>query len=262
MRRLLTIGCLFIASFVYAEDAAIARIFQEAGIRGTLVIESAKERERFVHDNVRATRRYPAASTFKILHTLIALEEQVVTTAETVIPWDGTHHEMEQWKRDQTLASAFQVSCVWCYQSFARQIGAAAYPAHIQRAHYGSLSKPFDVTQFWLDGSLTISAAEQVAFLKQVVERRLSYPESSYDTLQKVMLLETTPGYRLYAKTGWAARGTPGIGWFVGYLETADDTWLFALNLDTHGAAGLPLRQKIALAGLRTKGILPPLPTP
>jgi beta-lactamase class D len=45
--------------------------------------------------------------------------------------------------------------------------------------------------------------------------------------------------------------------WYVGYVETAGDTWLFALNLDTRNAGDLPLRRQIALDALRVKGILP-----
>ncbi|WP_200389711.1 hypothetical protein [Thiocapsa imhoffii] len=44
----------------------------------------------------------------------------------------------------------------------------------------------------------------------------------------------------LFAKTGWAARATPQIGWSVGYVETPEDTWIFALNMDTRSAADLP----------------------
>ena len=71
------------------------------------------------------------------------------------------------------------------------------------------------------------------------------------------MQVDSTPAYRLYAKTGWAARANPGIGWYIGYVEAGADTWLFALNLDTRDATDLPLRQRIALDALRAKDILP-----
>lgn len=249
---------LLCCSFVsHAQDEAIARLFSEAGVTGTLLIESASTGQRFIHDDERASRAFPVASTFKVLNTLIALEEGVIDGADAIFPWDGTHYEIADWNRDQTLESAFKVSCVWCYQELARRVGAARYPAYLRQASYGQLREPFDGTQFWLDGSLTISAEQQVAFLKQVVERRLPYRASSYDTLRTIMLAEATPRYRLYAKTGWSARGTPGIGWYVGYVEAAGDTWLFALNLDTRGVADLPLRKQIALDALRVKGILP-----
>jgi beta-lactamase class D len=50
----------------------------------------------------------------------------------------------------------------------------------------------------------------------------------------------------LFAKTRWAARATPQIGWKVCYVETPDATWNFASNMDTCGTAGLPLRQALA----------------
>ena len=54
-----------------------------------------------------------------------------------------------------------------------------------------------------------------------------------------------------------SARATPGTGWYVGYVKTERDTWLFALNIDTHSTADLPLRQSIVRAALTAKGILP-----
>lgn len=222
-----------------------------------MLIESAKTGQRFVHNDARSKQAFTAASTFKVLNTLIALEEGVIAGAESTIRWDGTRYEIADWNHDQTLESAFKVSCVWCYQELARRVGAVKYPAYLRQAQYGQLHEPFDGTQFWLDGSLTINAEQQVAFLKQVVERRLPYQASSYDTLKSIMLADTTLRYRLYAKTGWATRSIPSVGWYVGYVEVAGDTWLFALNLDTRNATDLPLRKQIALDALRTKSILP-----
>ena len=76
------------------------------------------------------------------------------------------------------------------------------------------------------------------------------------DTLKKIMLAEETTQYRLYAKTGWATRTPPSVGWYVGFVETHDDTWLFALNLVTRDAKDLPLRIQIAKDALKVKGVL------
>lgn len=240
-----------------AEDVAIAQLFSKAGIDGTILIESAQTGQRFVHNEARSKQAFTAASTFKMLNTLIALEEGVIAGAGATIRWDGTRYEIADWNHDQTLESAFKVSCVWCYQKLVQRVGAEKYPAYLHQAHYGKLREPFDGTQFWLDGSLTISAEQQVAFLKQVVARRLPYKESSYATLKSIMLVEAAPHYRLYAKTGWATRSTLGIGWYVGYVEVTGDTWLFAINIDTRSAADLPLRKQITLDALLETGILP-----
>lgn len=244
-------------ALAYAEDAELARLFREAGISGTLLIESAGSHQRYVHNATRAAQPFTAASTFKVLNSLIGLQEGAVSGPEAVFHWDGTHYEMPDWNRDQTLASAFRLSCVWCYQQLARRVGAAVYPAYIRAAGFGQLREPFVVDQFWLDGSLTVSAQQQVAFLRQVALRELPYRAQSYAALESIMLAEQTPHYRLYAKTGWSARATPGTGWYVGYVKSERDTWLFALNIDTHSADDLPQRQTIVRAALTAKGILP-----
>lgn len=246
-----------VSACAHAGDAALAALFHTAGVDGTIVIESLDGRQRFVHDDVRAARPYAAASTFKILNTLIALEEGAVSDADSPIPWDGTRYESADWNRDQTLESAFRVSCVWCYQLLARRVGAAKYPAYIARAGYGRLREPFSETGFWLDGSLTISADEQVAFLRRVVARSLPFKPGGYETLKRIMLVEATPLFRLYAKSGWATRVAPPVGWYVGYVETRGATWLFALNLATRDAGDLPLRPQLVRQALRAKGLLP-----
>lgn len=70
-------------------------------------------------------------------------------------------------------------------------------------------------------------------------------------------LTDEVPGARLYAKTGWSTRATPGIGWYVGYLQTAEATWVFALNIDTRDPRDLPLRKQLVLEALQAKGLLP-----
>ncbi|HSO84242.1 MAG TPA: class D beta-lactamase [Thiocapsa sp.] len=250
------IAALFIATPGHADDADLAALFSAAGVEGTVVIADLDGDRMHVHNAPRAAQRLPAASTFKILNTLIALEEGVIAGPDALIHWDGRLHDMPDWNRNHTLASAFAVSCVWCYQSLARQIGAERYRSHLERAGYGALAEPFDPVAFWLDGTLTISALEQVEFLRRVILRTLPYRASSYEGLRRVMLAEAGDQDRLFAKTGWAARATPKIGWYVGYVETPDATWIFALNMDTRDAADLPLRQALVRAGLQAKGII------
>lgn len=255
-KRLFLACCLCLSFFVRAEDAAIASLFRHAGIDGTLVIESVGTGQRFVHDDHRAAQPYPAASTFKILNTLIGLEEGAIAGSDDIFRWDGTRHDIADWNRDQTLASAFRLSCVWCYQQLARRVGAQKYPAYIRESRYGQLRQPFNETEFWLDGALTISAEQQVAFLRKLVGRNLPFKADSYDTLKKIMLTEETGQTRLYAKTGWAARTRPSVGWFVGYVETPNDTWLFALNIAIRDPADLPTRIRLAKDALKAKGVL------
>lgn len=247
---------IVLATQGHAEDAEIASLFSDAGVEGTIVVATLDGSQRYVHNETRAGQRFPSASTFKVFNTLIALEEGALSGLDEVLRWDGRVHEFPDWNRDHTIRSAYAVSCVWCYQELARRIGGERYRAHLARAGYGRLEEPLDGTAFWLDGSLTISAEEQVAFLRQVILQTLPYQASSYAGLREVMLMEQGADYSVRAKTGWAARSTPQIGWYVGYIEKLGATWIFAMNIDMRGKADLPLRQALTRASLRAKGII------
>lgn len=235
----------------YAEDDELAKIFQAAGANGTMVIANLDGTRQFVHNDSRANTRLPAASSFKILNSLIALDEGAITGPDEVFVWDGHHYDIPDWNQNHTLTSAYKVSCVWCYQVIASRIDPKTYQAQIQRAGYGQLVEPFDQTHFWLDGSLKISANEQVEFLRKLVNRSLPYKPTSYDTLRDIMIVEKSDAYTVRAKTGWATSSTPQTGWYVGYVETKNGTWLFALNMDIADKSQLPLRQQVVMQILK-----------
>jgi beta-lactamase class D len=240
----------------HAEDAELARIFQVAGANGTMVIASLDGTRQFVHNDSRANTRLPAASTFKILNSLMALDEGAISGPEEVFVWDGHQYDIPDWNRNHTLASAYKASCVWCYQVIASRIAPKTYQAHIQRAGYGQLMEPFDQTHFWLDGSLKISAHEQIEFIRQLVNQSLPYKPASYDAVRDIMIIEKTDTYTIRAKTGWATSSTPQTGWYVGYVETKSGTWLFALNMDIADKDQLPLRQQVTMKELKAKAII------
>ena len=234
-----------------AEDGDLGKLFSNMGLTGTIVISPINEGKAFIHNDRRASRRFSSASTFKILNSLISLEEDVIAVNDT-LKWDGISRGYPDWNRDQTLESAFRSSCVWYFQELARRVGAARYKHHLAACAYGELHEPFNETEFWLDGSLKISAIEQIEFLKKLYRRSLPFKDSSYSSLRQIMLAEQNSEYALRAKTGWA----PPIGWYVGYVETQKGTWFFAMNMDIPDKSALPLRQKITREALRVKGII------
>ena len=57
------------------------------------------------------------------------------------------------------------------------------------------------------------------------------------------MVQEQTPKYKLSAKTGGGPRAEGVvIGWYVGYVETGDNVYFFAMNID--GPSYLAIRDK------------------
>lgn len=241
---------------IMAEDKEIANLFSQEGVTGTIVIASLHSGQTFIHNDLRANHRFTSASTFKILNTLISLEEKVISGKDDVFKWDGHIYSISDWNHDQTLESAFKVSCVWCFQELARRVGIKKYQSYLLESVYGELHEPFDGETFWLDGSLKISAMEQVEFLKKVYQRTLPFSKSSYETLYQIMLVEQTADFSIRAKTGLAGRSKPKIGWYVGYVETSKDVWFFATNIDIDKEKNLYLRLKLTREVLHKKGVI------
>ena len=71
------------------------------------------------------------------------------------------------------------------------------------------------------------------------------------------MLTEANSDYIIRAKTGYAVRAEPSIGWWVGWVELDYNVWFFAMNMDMPSADGLALRQAITKEVLRQEKIIP-----
>ncbi|MCB0336120.1 MAG: class D beta-lactamase [Bdellovibrionales bacterium] len=231
----------------------IGACFFEADAIGTIYLEN-QEGELLVHNKERAALPLIPASTFKIPNTLIALSEGV-TDLDEVFLWDGTHYEFEAHNQNHTLATAYKASCVWVYQILAKRIGAQAYRKHLAAMKYGNGLLGPDIARFWLDGDLRISAKEQVSFLKKLYTEDLPYPSHALSTLKDIMLEEKSASYQLYSKTGYSV-GTDGQhGWYVGWMVSLDQRWVFALNIEMHGICDLNKRKEIAMSLFNGLGV-------
>lgn len=123
--------------------------------------------------------------------------------------------------------------------------------------HYGTESIGGKIDSFWLEGPLKISALEQVKLLTALARRQLPYPQKAQQQACDITVLKQTDACTLHGKTGWATDNikTP-VGWFVGWAETKDNLYVFAMNMDLTGAADLPLRESITLECLRSLKLL------
>jgi len=251
-RVFLSTAFLLFSSMLLAEDADIEQLFINEGVEGSLLIESLNGVEQYTNNSAKAEQAHIPASTFKIPNTLIVLEEGVIKDQFEIIAWDGVERRYAPWNQDQTLATAFARSCVWCYQRFATQIGGARYLHYLDVFEYANKKTGQDVITFWLEGDLRVSPREQINFLRKVYLEQLPVKPGSIKILKEIMLVEETPAYTLRAKTGWKGQN----GWYVGYVEVGDEVWLFAHHMIINDQVDLPLRQKMVLDTLTLKGII------
>ncbi len=235
----------------FAEDEELKKIFQKANIEGTLVLSSLDSKQNYIYNIKRSLTQYIPASTFKIPNTLIALEEKIIQDEYEIIIWDGVIRAYEPWNKNQNLQTAIAVSCVWCYDKFAKQIGKEKYLKYLQKLDYGNHKVGDTVSKFWLEGDIKISAIEQIDFLQRLYKNQLSFNQKYSDIIKKILIIEKNDNYTIRAKSGWS--GT--VGWYVGYIEKADEVWFFAFTGDINKEQ-LKYRKQIVMDALKIKSLL------
>ena len=232
------------------------RHFSEHDAKGTIVVSDARKKvpSTEVYDEARARKRYSPASTFKIPHTLFALDAGVVRDEFQTFRWDGVARSFAAHNQDQDLRSAMRNSAVWVYQGFAREIGEDKARSYLRKLNYGNADPTATSGDYWIDGNLAISAHEQVAFLKRLYRNELPFRVEHQRLVKDIMIVEAGRDWILRAKTGWEGR----MGWWVGWVEWPSGPVFFALNIDTpNRTADLHKREAIARAVLRSMDALP-----
>jgi beta-lactamase class D len=234
------------------ERADWAALFAGTDVPGTLAVIDRRDDSHWVHDRTRAQQRYIPASTFKIPHTLFALDADPTLTPDGRFEWDGTERSFAQWNRDHTLRSAYAHSVVWVYQLLAQHIGLDRERSYLQQIGYGNADPGGGLTHFWLSGALRISAVEQLDFLQRLHDDALPFPVDTQRAVKDIMEIGRGDGWVLRAKTGWAFDVSPQIGWYVGWVERANEAPVFfALNIDMpNGAKDVGKRTAIVDAAL------------
>lgn len=199
--------------------------------------------EYVTHNPERCAVPLSPCSTYKIPHSIIALETGVVPDQHHVIAWDGTHYPVESWNQDHTMASAVQNSVVWYFQAVAAEIEEDRMQAYLDEFGYGNQDISGGLTLFWLGSSLEISADEQIDFLYRLDTGDLPVSARSMDIVKEVLILEETDSYVYRGKTGSCVpEGEHPLGWFVGYVSYGDRSYIFATNIQGAKAEGQKAR--------------------
>jgi beta-lactamase class D len=232
--------------------------YDALGVRGTFVLfEPAKDRY-LVLNEARAKTRYLPASTFKIPNALIGLELGAIDDEHEVFRWDGKPKPRPEWERDQTLATGMRDSVVWMFQEVARRIGRERMREWLDRLEYGNRDIKGGIDLFWLQGALRISAREQVDFLRRLGDGELPMTQRSQRLVREALVVERTPGYTLYAKSGSTGLGPNAVAWWVGWVERKGRaSAYFAMNFAPTAKSRFEDRIAITRAILAEEGALP-----
>lgn len=250
MSKILSLFFLCV-TILSGNDKLFEKIFKEFSIDGTLIVTTLKSDELYVYNEQRADKRFCSASTFKIPHTLIALNENIITSKNDVIKWDRVKRGYDLWNKDQTLQSAISISCVWCYKQFSKKISKEKYIDYLSKFNYGNKIVGEDKSSFWLNDDLKISAYEQIEFLKKLYNENLPISKKHINIIKDIITVDKNERYVLKAKSGWDGI----IGWYVGYVKSNGKVYFFALNGDTTREQ-LNFRKEIVYKALKSKKII------
>ena len=191
-----------------------------------------------IYNMEHASTRVSPNSTYKIYDALLGLESGIITPEHSTFTWNGEPYPFNSWEADQDLTSAIHNSVNWYFQAIDSQAGFEAVRTFLQTINYGNQNTGTNLNLYWTDFSLKISPIEQVELLQDFYQNNFHFDSKNIQAVKKALLLSTTSSGSLYGKTGTGrVNGKDVNGWFIGYIETSNNTYYFATNIQSSSGA-------------------------
>ena len=230
---------------LFLQQTAWAKLFH--GINGSAVLYDPAENCYRVYNQEAAIIQRSPCSTFKIISSLLALENGIVDPGQSVRTWSGEIFWNGDWNRDIGFDEAFRTSCVWYFRQVIDEIGKDRIQDGLDHLAYGnrdisdwdgrlnSNNQNPALTGFWIESSLKISPKEQTEVMERIFGVHSDYSRETIDRLMQVMLLPESEetGIMIYGKTGMGkAAGVVIDAWYTGFADLADERIYFCVHLD------------------------------
>lgn len=216
------------------------------GLNGAAVLYRPFENSYQIYNQETALTQRSPCSTFKIISSLIALENGIIKPENSTRAWSGEVFWNEAWNKDIAFEEAFRTSCVWYYRELIDELGKDIVQKELKRLHYGNCdisdwegrlntnNNNRALTGFWIESSLKISPKEQVEVMERIFGECSVYTPETQSNLKRVMLVsaESDSVTSIYGKTGMGkSNGITVDAWFTGFAETAEGKIYFCIYL-------------------------------
>lgn len=206
------------------------------GYEGSFVLYNPNTESWQIYNEELASLRVSPDSTYKIYDALFALESGIIAPEQSHMAWDGEFWPFDAWNTDQDLTSAMQNSVNWYFQNLDVRNGSASLQNYLQKIAYGNEDMRGELSSYWMESSLKISPIEQVQLLSKLYDNEWGFAQENINAVKTSLRLFTLPSasgeQTIYGKTGTGqVEGQDINGWFVGFMEEADDTYFFAVNI-------------------------------
>lgn len=189
--------------------------------------------------------RVTPVSTFNIAVSLMGYDSGILKDEQWPrLPFRAGYPDWNPgWRAETDPTTWMRNSTLWYAQQVTAQLGMPAFRQYLERFAYGNRDASGDaganngLSMSWVTSSMEISADEQVAFLRRIVNRDLGLAPHAYDMTSRLLKVRTLPnGWTVYGKTGTGSPAGPdgkddrahAYGWFVGWAVKGDRTVVFA----------------------------------
>ncbi len=213
------------------------------GLEGGAVFYDTKQNIYYMYNKDICEEEASPYSTFKIIATLMGLHENIINSTTSTMGYDGEIYAMPTWNANLGLKDAFKASCVWYFRKVINEISKSEVQKQLDNLCFGNCdiiewegNKDYgnpQISGFWLDSSLKISPIEWVEVLSKILGGDTIYSTDEINILKEIMLTEENKNIKIYGKTGTGNnnKGYRGHGWFVGFFEGNNESYIFAVHL-------------------------------
>lgn len=218
--------------------------FDSYSVKGSCVIWGEQLDKYHFYNRAAFTIPQVPAGTFDMMQVLAAMQSKLTTDTNDVLHWDGVKRSQDVWNRDNTLAEAFRNNNGAALEQLTKNITSKKWKKYLRKSDYGNKLCSDTLAPFWANGTLLITPAEQIFFLKKLFKNQLPFKNKYCNLVKELMLLECKPGYKMYGKSGMYQSIDKNFGWFVGFVQSPKGVYYFATTIES----GMPAPEMFSIS--------------
>jgi beta-lactamase class D len=206
------------------EDDGIGDVFEANKVTGTFGMFDNSRGDFTIYDLDRFKKPVSPAQTFHIFSALVALHTgKLADDSSMVVGLDSASTQL-------SLSTAFKNNDDAHFKTIANLIGKDTLKFWMDTVKYGNKKIGNEVTQFWMNDSLTISPDEQLGLIKRLYFRQHPFRASVQEQVKKMMLVVNNAQYQMAYQLGVVVRGDKKQAWVVGWIEENRHVYPFIVS--------------------------------
>lgn len=212
------------------QDKLSAKKFKDKNIEGSFVLLNNAD-DNFNVYNLSDYRdsAYAPGTTFDIVNVMIALETGAITDENSIL---------YQADSSATLKKSFEKNSVF-FDSLAIRTGKDHLQFWLDSLHYGKTKINENITSFWKDGSLKLTADEHLGLIKAFYFAQLPFQKRTQAIAKKLLQKESNTKYTLAYNKGISRQNGYFCSIITGWIIENKHVYFFSLTAKNSDKATL-----------------------